>query len=169
MSCGIATAGPRVAVAPSAEPAESTTLTSTITAPPAHARRHALYVEAGGKGGLWGLGYDLRLARWVSVGVVASYTVLDGQRVGSVTPHVALYPIGGAHHRLFVDAGPNVIRMTTPSPVPEWDGTSETGVGLTASTGYEYRNRFLFRAYGMANAGPNGVTPWFGMSVGWVL
>ena len=98
----------------------STTKGRTARAEP----RHAAYVEVLGKGGLWGLGYDFLLARRVAVGAVGSYYVLGGNRFTTVSPYLAGYPVRGAHHGWFVHGGPQIVRRTTPSPVPEWSGAS---------------------------------------------
>jgi hypothetical protein len=74
--------------------------------------------------------------------------------------------MGVRRHRLFVDVGPQVIRVSTPSPVPEWMGTSSTGIGAQASVGYERRGPLLVRVFAMVAAGENGVAPWLGVDVG---
>lgn len=168
-----AIAGPRVAaVEDSAATSEPTTPTTPITIGASARRepaRHAVYFEAFGKGGLWGLGYDVRLGRRFSIGVVASATPVDGQRLLTLTPYVALYPIGRGHHRAFIDGGPHIVHLSTPSPVPEWNGTSSTGVGAEVSCGYEYRARMFVRVFGMTTIGRGGVVPWGGVSVGHTL
>jgi hypothetical protein len=131
--------------------------------------RNALYVELLGKGGLWGLGYDRQLhARW-AVGAAASHYVLDHEHITSFSPYVAAYPAGGAHHRWFVHAGPQLVRVAIPSPVPEWSGSTRLGIGAELCTGYELRYHALVRVYVMATAGRGGVAPWAGVSVGWAL
>jgi len=130
-------------------------------------RRHAAYLELLGKGGLWGIGYDFQYSRWLGGGVAGSFYVLDGQRVSSLSPYLAIEPLGSGHHRWFVHAGPQLYRVATPSPVPEWSGTSSTGLGAALSTGYEYRNHLLVRVFAMGVAGKHGVAPWLGASLGW--
>jgi hypothetical protein len=130
--------------------------------------RHAVFGELFGKGGLWGLGYECRLSSRVSVGGVASYYVLAGDRYTTVSPYLAVYPLGEHAHRWFVQAGPQLVRRHTPSPVPEWDGMSETSFTGELSSGYEYRSRVLLRVYAMAAVGDRFV-PWVGASVGWTL
>lgn len=140
--------------------------TSVAHADPERTVPHAIYVEALGKGGLWGLGYGHELSpRW-ALGAVASAWTLDGQRVYSASPFVTLYPLGTARHRVFVDAGPQVVRVSTPSPVPEWMGTSSTGVGGQLSLGYERRGPLLVRVFAMSAIGHNGVAPWVGVDMG---
>jgi hypothetical protein len=129
--------------------------------------RHTFYAELFGKGGLWGFGYDLRLGKRFAVGAVASYYVLGGDRYTTLAPYVAAYPVG-ERHRWFVQAGPQFVRRVTPSPVPEWDGMSKTGVAGELSSGYEYRDHIVLRVYGMAAIGERFV-PWVGASIGWTL
>ena len=126
----------------------------------------AIYLEGLGKGGLWGLGYGYQLSERWALGAVASAWTLDGQRVYTATPFVTLYPLGTERHRLFVDVGPQVIRVSTPSPVPEWMGTSSTGVGGQVSLGYERRGPLLVRVFAMAVAGDKGIAPWLGVDMG---
>jgi hypothetical protein len=133
--------------------------------PPA---RNAVYVELLGKGGLWGLGYGRELGPRLALGVVGSLSVVDGQRIGSLSPFLTTYLVG-SRHRWFVDLGPQVVRVSTPSPVPEWMGTSSTGLGGQLATGYEHRARVVVRAFVMAVAGKGGVAPWIGADVGWCL
>jgi hypothetical protein len=130
-------------------------------------RRHAVYAELFGKGGLWGLGYDAHLTKRIAIGAVASFYVLGGDRYTTVSPYVAAYPLGD-RHRWFVQLGPQFVRRSTPSPVPEWDGMSENAFGGELSSGYEYRNGVLVRLYAMAAIGDRFV-PWIGASLGWTL
>ena len=133
------------------------------------ARPHAAYVELLGKGALWGAGYDYQPSRWLAFGAAASYFVVRGERVATVSPYVGVYPIGHGRHRLFAHAGPMIVHKETPSPVPEWPGQSETGVAAELSVGYELRARVLFRVCAMGTAGRGGVYPWLGASLGWTL
>lgn len=139
---------------------------STSTRP----ARHAIYVEGLGRaGGVAGLGYGYQISRRLGVGAVGSINLLDGQRLYSLSPFVTLYPVGGARHRWFVEAGPHLARLVTPSPVPEWSGTSSNGIGGQLTTGYEYRRHVLTRVFAMVEVGRGGVAPWFGVDLGWAL
>ena len=93
--------------------------------------------------------------------------MLDGQRIWSLSPYVTTYLAGGSRHRWFLDVGPQILRTTTPSPVPEWMGTSDTGIGAHAASGYELRAHIVLRLFVMGVAGKNGVAPWLGTDVGW--
>jgi hypothetical protein len=141
----------------------------SITASSAPPRRNALYVELLGKGGTWGLGYSHQFHRRFAVGAVGSYSVLDGQRMLTLSPSVTAYPLGVHHHRWFVDVGPQLVHLSTPSPVPEWMGTSETGIGAQLSTGYEYRGPVFARLFVMGVVGKSGVAPWLGVDLGWAF
>jgi hypothetical protein len=131
--------------------------------------RNTVYVEMLGKGGLWGAGYERHFAQRFAVGVAASFYVVDGERVTSFSPYLGANLLGRGRHRWFAHAGPQVVRVSIPSPVPEWDGTSTTGFGAELSTGWEYRNRVVVRVFGMAAVGEGGVAPWIGVSLGWSL
>ncbi len=161
------------AVAPLNSAAADVDLGSVDTGPPAsptRRARHAIYVEALGRaGGVAGLGYGYQISRRLGVGAVGSINLLDGQRLYSLSPFVTLYPVGGARHRWFVEAGPHLARLVTPSPVPEWSGTSSNGVGGQLTTGYEYRRHVLTRVFAMVEVGRGGVAPWFGVDLGWSL
>jgi hypothetical protein len=132
-------------------------------------RRHAVYLEVLGKGGLWGAGYDVHLSRRFACGATLSFYVLDHERVTSLSPYLAAILAGGARHRWFAHAGPAFVHVATPSPVPEWPGTSRSGLGAELSSGYEYRDRLLVRVFGMATVGRGGAAPWLGASLGWTL
>ncbi|MCC7000266.1 MAG: hypothetical protein IT370_37045 [Deltaproteobacteria bacterium] len=134
------------------------------------ARPHAVYAELLGKGGLWGLGYDFQLLRHVAIGGVAStYTVGSREQVFTLSPYLTGYLAGAARHRWFMQLGPQIIHLRRPSPVPEWPGTSSTGLGGELSTGYEFRGSALFRVFVMGAVGKGGAAPWLGMSLGFTL
>lgn len=145
--------------------AEPSSTTATSGAP----GKNAIYVELLGKGGTWGLGYSHLFHRRFAVGAVGSYTVLSDQRMLSFSPSLTAYPVGVRSHRLFVDVGPQFVRLTTPSPVPEWMGKSENGIGAQLSAGFEYRGAIFARLFVMGVAGKSGVAPWLGMDLGWAF
>lgn len=132
------------------------------------ARHHAIYLELGGRAGLWGVGYDWQPHPRLAVGAAASYYSFDGDHITTFAPYLAAYPLGLGHHRAFLQLGPTVSRRTTPSPVPEWDGLTTTHLTAEAGGGYEYRNGVLARVYVMASKGDH-LVPWFGASLGWTL
>jgi hypothetical protein len=136
-------------------------------------RPNEIYLEAFGKGGVWGLGFERALSARFRIGGVVSYTVLDGaQRLFTFAPYVSMRLLGRGHHRWFADVGPELAYLQTPSPVMEWSGTSSTGLGGEVSSGYEYRDHFLFRIYGEIVGGMQAnhhLEPWLGTSVGWTF
>ena len=153
------------AASASADPAAEVRAAS---APAPRVLRHSIFLEALGKGGVWGLGYDYRLTPRIAIGAVGSYVPLDGQRMLTFAPYVSVAPIG-VRHRWFIDVGPQLVDVVTPSPVPEWSGARATGIGGELSSGYEYRGRVVVRAYAMAVVGGAGIAPWFGTSIGGAL
>jgi hypothetical protein len=132
------------------------------------ARHHAIYLELGGRAGLWGVGYDWQPHPRLAVGAAASYYSFDGDHITTLAPYLAAYPLGLGRHRAFVQLGPTLSRRTTPSPVPEWNGLTTTKLTAEAGGGYEYRNGVLARLYVMASKGDH-LVPWFGASFGWTL
>src|SRR5574337_1489340 len=80
------------------------------TGPPATAHagvapsEHLVFLEFLGKGGLWGAGYEYRHGRW-SVGGVASYYQLSGDRFTNISPYVGFDPVLGDRWKWFVHAG----------------------------------------------------------------
>lgn len=135
-------------------------------APPKEEHPHALYVDLLGKGGLVGLGYDVVFKGRLSAGATLSFGTFDGQSVVTVSPYLGLNVPLQREHRWFVHAGPQWMRLSTRSPVPEWSGTSASRLGGQVSLGYEYRGPLLLRAYGMLAVGEKGIAPWAGLSVG---
>lgn len=132
-------------------------------------RRHAVYVEVLGKGGLWGVGYDYLATRHLAIGATGSFAGYGGEHMLTFAPYLSIYPLPRPRHRWFIHAGAEVAHLSRPSPVPEWPGTSSTGVGASLATGYELRTRVLIRAYAMVTAGAGGVAPWLGGSLGATL
>lgn len=130
---------------------------------------HGIYAEIFGKGGLWGLGYDHRLAPRLLVGAVASAYALDGQRVISLSPYLGFYLARIGPHAWFADAGLQLVHTWASSPIPEWTGHSASGVGALVATGYEYRVRILVRVFAEGVVGKGGALPWLGAGVGWAF
>ena len=127
---------------------------------------NAVYVEGLGKGGLWGVGIDHYFhPRW-RVGLVGGGGSFEDQRYLTLTPYVALDIVRGGHNAWYVDGGPQLARAWNMSPVPEWSGSSSTGIGGTVSTGYEFRSRLLVRVFFLAAFGKGGLLPWVGVDVG---
>ncbi len=132
-------------------------------------KRQAIYAELLGKGGLWGVGYDYQFHRRLAIGATASFYVTDGERILTFSPYLVGYLLGTGRHRWFLQGGPQLTYVYTPSPVPEWPGASVTGVGAELCSGYEYRRGVIVRVFGMGTVGKNGIAPWMGVSLGWTL
>lgn len=115
------------------------------------------------------MGYDFRFRSRFAVGGTASFSLLADQSALSLSPYLAAYPVTRGHHGWFVQAGPQLLRLTTNSPVPEWSGTSATRFAAELSTGYEYRSALLLRAYAMLAVGKGGLAPWLGFAMGWTF
>lgn len=139
-----------------------------IVAHTSEQHRHTVYVELLGKGGLWGVGYDFLVHAKIAMGATGSFLAHDDERQLSLSPYVTLYPVG-VRHRLFLQAGPQLVHVSQMSPVPEWPGQHDTGVGGEVSSGYELRGRVVFRAFAMATIGKQGASPWVGLSFGVAL
>jgi hypothetical protein len=131
------------------------------------AKRHAIYAELLGKGGLYGVGYDYQVEPWLAVGTAVSYAVLDGQHVATWSPYFGFYLLGRKRHRWFAHAGPQFVYLNVPSYVPEWPGRSSLDAGAQLTTGYEYRGPLLVRFSVLGVAGRGGFVPWLGLSLGW--
>jgi len=131
----------------------------------------SVYVEAFGAGGLWGVGVDHRIQpRW-ALGAVASGGSSEDQSYISVTPYAALDILrsNSGHHAWLIDGGAQLAHTWNESPVPEWNGTSATGIGGMLSSGYEYRNRILLRVFAQTVFGKGGIVPWLGADIGMTL
>lgn len=129
-------------------------------------KEQSIAIEALGKGGLWGLGYDSQLTERIGLGVVGSYYVLDGTQFLSFSPYVTLYPFIAGSNRGLIQLGPQFLRQSISSPVPEWTGTSSNRFGGELSIGYEHNGHLIFRVYGMLSFGQSGIAPWIGTSLG---
>lgn len=130
--------------------------------------KHDVTIEALGKGGLWGVGYDYHFHHRFAVGAVGSYYQLSGDRYLTFSPYLMAYPVRGQHFAWFAQLGPQLIHHTTPSPVPEWQGMSTTTFAGQLSSGVEFRDHIIVRLYGMISVGEHTV-PWVGASIGWSL
>lgn len=140
------------------------------SAEPAHAERaHSVYAELFGKAGLWGLGFDRRISRRITLGAVGSVYGHDGQRYFALSPYLGFYLVQRSRHAWFADAGPLFVHSWASSPIPEWSGDSSTGVGAEVASGYEYRGELLVRFFVQAVIGKGGVLPWAGLGVGWAF
>lgn len=125
------------------------------------------YVEALGKAGAYGVGYEHGIARRLSLGVAASYITITDQQVYTVAPYVHVDVVGTTRHMMFSEVGAVLAHSRIPSPVADWDGMSDTGGGGYLSLGYEYqRGHVVVRASGSVVAGEGGLGPMIGLVLG---
>ncbi len=127
---------------------------------------HVAYFELLGKGGLYGLGYDWAFHDRLAVGGLASFMILDDERVLTLAPYLNAYPLAGRRSALLVQVGPQFVHVGIPSHVRGFSGTSSTGLGGQLSLGYEYRSPFLFRVLATGVLGRGGFRPWVGLELG---
>jgi hypothetical protein len=128
---------------------------------------HLVYVEALGKGGLYGVGYEHTITQSLSLGVAGSFAVLNDQRVTTIAPYVHGTIKSGQRHALFTEVGAVLAHSHLPSPVAGWDGMTDTGGGGFASLGWEYsRRHVVLRASGSLVVGEGGIGPMFGFAIG---
>lgn len=129
-------------------------------------RENGVYVEALGKGGLWGVGFDHRITHTITLGVVGSGFSGSGQRYMTMTPYVGFYLGRRGRSALFADVGAPIAYAWAMSPVPEWSGDSSAGIGGSLSAGYEFRGRLIARIFLHGAVGRGGFLPWAGTSIG---
>lgn len=126
-----------------------------------------IYVEALGKAGAYGLGYEHAIAPRIGFGAAASFITLEGQHVYTVAPYLHGTLLGRARHRLFGELGAVLAHSRIPSPVDDWQGMTDTGSGGFLSLGYEYaRRHVVVRASGAIVAGEGGLGPMIGIAFG---
>ncbi len=126
-----------------------------------------IYVEALGKGGAYGVGYEHTLTGRLSLGIAASFVSVSGQQVYTAAPYLHATVVGSTRHALFSEIGAILAHSRIPSPVEDWDGMTDTGGGGFLSAGYEYRRgRVVLRASGAIVAGEGGLGPMIGLALG---
>jgi len=125
------------------------------------------YVEALGKAGAYGVGYEHVMTGQLSLGVAASYVSVSGQQIYTAAPYLHATLFGKHRHAMFGEIGAVLAHSRIPSPVPDWDGMSDTGGGGFLSAGYEYRRgHVVVRASGSVIAGEGGAAPMIGLAFG---
>ncbi|HEY5936125.1 MAG TPA: hypothetical protein VIU61_15855 [Kofleriaceae bacterium] len=138
------------------------------TAEPEPPGRHLVYVELLGKGGAYGLGYELSISPRFSVGTAVSYVSIRDQQIATVAPYVHASALRFGKNALFGELGATFVHSRIPSPVPDWDGMSESGAGGFASVGWERAWQHLtLRTSGSIVAGEGGLAPWLGVAIGY--
>ena|SRR5687768_3907963 len=139
-------------------------LEATADPPP---RRHLVYVELLGKGGMYGLGYEYEIAPWLGFGGAASFSQIRDQRTYTASPYLHFTALRGKRHALFGELGAILAHTSMPSPVMNWDGVSDTGGGGFATLGWEYkRKHVVLRTSGGVAVGEGGLLPMLGFAIG---
>jgi hypothetical protein len=129
--------------------------------------RHLFYAELFGKGGLYGVGYELAITPRLAVGAAGSFAVVRDQQLLTIAPYVHATIVRGEKNALFAELGATFVHSRIPSPVEDWDGMSDSGGGGYASLGWERATQHLvLRTAGSVVAGEGGVTPWVGFAIG---
>ncbi len=143
-----------------AEPGVHATLEATV-------RRHVIYAEVLGRAGVYGLGYERSLTARLAVGGAASVAMLGGQQLYTLAPYVHARLLGGDGHTAFAQLGLAVVHSRLPSPVPEWDGMVDTGVGGQPALGWQWQTaRTVLRATAGVAVGKAGVGAFTGLAMG---
>jgi hypothetical protein len=136
---------------------------STEPAPP----KHLVYIEAFGKGGVYGLGIERAITSRLSIGAAASFFRVRHQDFVTGAPYLHATLLRRGKHALFGELGAVLVYSRIESPVMSWDGASDTGGGGVAGLGWERTGkRVVFRAQGSILAGEGGVAPWGGIAIG---
>ena len=144
----------------SAEPAV------TKSAEPEPAPNNTVYVELLGKAGTYGIGYERQITDRLSLGAAASYAEVREQQISTVAPYVHARLLG-RRHQLFTEVGAIFAHTWIPSPVPEWDGMSDSGGGGFVALGWQRSwTHVMVRASGSLIVGEGRATPWLGVAFG---
>src|SRR5262249_41040112 len=132
------------------------------------ARADVAYVEALGKAGAYGVGYDHELGwRSLAAGGAASFIVVRGQQLLTLAPYLHAPILERRFHSLFAELGADLVRSKIPSPVADWSGTSTTGAGGFASLGWQRTGRrVVLRGSAALAIGRGGMGPMLGFAVG---
>jgi hypothetical protein len=136
-------------------------------AEPADPGRHLIYVEAFGKAGAYGIGYELAIAPRLALGGALSWLAVRGQQIATASPYLHATLVRRGKHALFGEFGGVLVHSRIASPVMGWTGSSDTGAGGVAALGWERAARHLvIRAQASLLVGEGGVAPWGGFAIG---
>ena len=141
----------------------------TARAEPARAvdREQLVYVEALGKAGPYGVGYEHGIADRIALGLEGSYAKLRDQDLATAVPYVHVTPLRRGAHALFGELGVELAYSKLESAVPRWMGTATTSVGGVASIGYERSwKHVVLRGAVSVLGGKGGMAPWAGLAIG---
>lgn len=155
------------AVAVSATSARARADVLELRSAPEQPSRHLFYVEALGKAGLYGVGYEHRITNRLSLGAAGSFAKIRDQEILTLSPYVHGKLLAGKHHALFTEIGAVFVRSHLPSPVDDWDGMTDSGGGGFASLGWERDGKHVVvRLSGSLVVGEGGASPWLGFAIG---
>ena len=131
------------------------------------ARADVLYVEAFGKAGAYGVGYEYAFTTTLSLGATASFVPLRGQQIATAVPYLHATLFKRRANALYGEIGAALVYSRIPSPVMNWNGASETGGGGVAGLGWEQTRKHLVLRAGLnLVVGEGGVAPWGGFAIG---
>jgi len=129
--------------------------------------RHLVYVEALGKGGLYGIGYEYAMTERLGVGAATSYSNLSEHQVFTMSPYLHAQIFNRGRHSLFAEVGGILAYSRIASPVENWDGMSEWGGGGFATLGWQYvRGPIVLRTSVGVAVGEGGGAPMTGIAFG---
>ena len=132
---------------------------------PAHSS--LVYVEALGKAGTYGVGYEHGVTERIALGFEGSYARLREQDLATAVPYVHVTPLRRGANALFGELGVELGYSRLESAVPRWMGTSTTALGGVASVGYERTwKHVVVRGALSLLAGKGGMAPWAGLAIG---
>jgi hypothetical protein len=141
---------------------------ATATAPKAEASASLVYVEALGKAGPYGVGYEHAITERIALGFEGSVDRLREQNLAAAVPYVHVTPLVHGANALFGELGAELGYSKIESGVARWMGTSTTAVGAVAAVGYQrdLGKRFVLRIALSVLAGKGGAAPWGGIALG---
>lgn len=126
-----------------------------------------IYVEALGKAGAYGVGYERAITRRLALGAAVSLAVIREQQLATVAPYVHGTLAMRGKHAAFVEVGPTLAYSRVPSPSMHWNGASDVGGGGFVSAGWERRSRHTVMRFALSVvAGEGGLAPWGGFAIG---
>jgi hypothetical protein len=133
-----------------------------------HPSSSLVYVEALGKAGPYGVGYEHAITERISLGFEGSADRLREQNLATAVPYVHVTPLRHGPHALFGELGVEFAYSKIESGVARWMGTSSTAIGGVAAAGYQrdFGKRFVLRIALEVLAGKGGAAPWGGISFG---
>ena len=129
--------------------------------------QNVFYVEAFGKGGAYGVGYERAMTSKLSLGVLGSVVAIRGQDIATAASYLHAKIFRRGRNVLFGELGAVLVYSKIESPVKSWSGMSDTGGGGVVGLGWErIGNKLIVRTQASLMAGDGGVAPWGGIAIG---